>query len=109
MNIEIGKKALLTLDNWFYAPDGISYHAVFGTIKAVKTTETTLGIKPNSRSVNWYVEIGNMLIAGCQIHFAVRCEEFNSGPAKGWEHTPEKGLLIYDRPCSIYDADRGSV
>mgnify|MGYP000871467567 FL=1 len=52
-NIEIGKKALLTLDNWFYVPDGNNYRAVVGTGNAVKTAEETLGIRPNAKSTNW--------------------------------------------------------
>ena len=80
MNLEIGQTALLTLDHWFYAPDGRQYRAVFGRVNAVRSAEETLGIKTNAKSTNWYVEIGCMTVAGCQIHYAVRCEFCELGP-----------------------------
>src|SRR3546814_15952739 len=70
--VSVGDQALITTDNWFYAPDGKSYRAAFGTVKAIRSSEIALGVKTNSKSTNWYVEVGNMLIAGCQIHYAVR-------------------------------------
>lgn len=105
MNLEIGKKAIITTDNWFFAPDGKSYRAVFGTIKAVRSSDETLGIKTNAKSTNWYVEIGNMTIAGCQIHYAVRTDTCHNGPAEHWSTSVEAGCKVYDLPCSIYFAD----
>ena len=105
-NIEIGKKALLTLDNWFYAPDGNTYRAVFGTVNAVKTAEETLGIRPNAKSTNWYVEIGNLTVAGCQVHFAVRTDVCSADRSHNWTSSAEVGCKEYDTPCSIYFADR---
>lgn len=106
MNIEIGKKAIITTDNWFYAPDGRQYRGVFGTVKGVFTAEETLGVRPNGRSTNWYVEIGNVTIAGCQIHYAVRSEHCNTeNTARDWLADTSKGLVEYERPCAIYNAD----
>jgi len=68
---DIGKKMLITTDEWFYAPDGISYRGVFGTLKKVMSDSDLLGIKTNRHSTNWYVQIGNMMIAGCRIHYAI--------------------------------------
>ena len=75
MSLEIGKGALITTDNWFIAPDGCQYRCVWGIIRSVNDSEQVLGIKTNSKSTNWYVEIGNMTLAGCQIHYAVRVDE----------------------------------
>ena len=75
MILKENKKMLLTTDNWFYAPDGQAYKAVYGTVKRVMNDEETLGIKTNIGSSNWYVEIGNMFIAGCQIHYAIQTDE----------------------------------
>ena len=61
-SMQIGQKALITTDAWFYAPDGRQYRAVFGTVKAVRTSEETLGVRTNARSTNWYVEIGLMIM-----------------------------------------------
>lgn len=73
MRLEIGETALITTEDWFIAPDGKQYKSVFGTVHSVLSSEETLGVKTNARSTNWYVEIGNMTVAGCQIHYAIRC------------------------------------
>ena len=104
-NIVVGQKALVTLDNWFYAPDGKTYRAVFGTVKAVRTSEESLGVKTNARSTNWYLEIGRVTVAGCQIHYVVRCDEVNTGRVEEYQTNPEKGILEYSRPTTIYLAD----
>ncbi len=103
-NIEVGKKALITCDNWFYAPDGRSYRAVFGTVRAVKGDQQTLGIKTNARSTNWYVEIGSMLIAGCQIHYALRTDTAITGMVSDFREVDGK-VIEFDRPSYIFDAD----
>ena len=72
---DIGEKYLITTDNFFVAPDGQQYNSVFGTVKDIKSSEDTLGIKTNMRSTNWYIIIGNMLIAGCQIHYVIKTDE----------------------------------
>lgn len=105
LNIQPGEKALITADNWFFAPDGKEYRAVFGTVKAVRTAEDTLGVKVNGKSTNWYVEIGRMTLAGCQIHFAIRTDDCHSGSAPNWTASAEHGLKEYDRPSVIYFAD----
>lgn len=105
LNIQVGKKVLVTTSCWFIAPDGLEYKAVFGTVKAVRTAEETLGIRPNGRSTNWYAEIGNITIAGCQIHYAIQTETCNSQPAKSLAATAEVGCNEYERPCNIYFAD----
>ena len=105
MNIQVGQKALVTVDNWFYGPDGRQYKAVFGTVKAVRTSEESLGVRTNARSTNWYLEIGKVTIAGCQVHYAVQCNECTAGPAKDWTTNPDRGIVEYDRPNAIYHAD----
>lgn len=104
-NIEVGQKALVTVDNWFYGPDGRQYRAVFGTVKAVLTAEESLGVRPNGRSTNWYLEIGSMILAGCQVHYVLRCDQCTNETAKDWAVSPEHGLREYDRPNVIYHAD----
>ena len=85
MKIETGVTYLITTDNWFTAPDGRQYKAAFGTVHGTLNDEQALGIKTNHRSTNWFLSIGNLLIAGCQIHYAVRSDTCN------------KGTLIEDR------------
>jgi hypothetical protein len=78
-------KYIVTTDNWFYAPDGNSYKAVWGEVEIVE--DTFLGIKTNRNSSNWFAKVGNennhVVIAGCQIHYATKCEEM---PAKSFTH-----------------------
>lgn len=70
-------KYLVTTDNWFFAPDGQSYKAVWGDVEIL--SDSILGVKTNSRSANWYAKVGtdenHVIIAGCQIHYAVACEK----------------------------------
>ena len=65
MNFVEGKKYLITTHNWFLAPDGQEYRAVYGTVKEF------LGIDTNRHSTNWYVTIGDMIVAGCQVYYAI--------------------------------------
>jgi hypothetical protein len=103
--IQPGKKVLITTDNWFYAPNGKAYRAVFGTINAIVNSEQALGIRVNARSADWYVEIGDMLIAGCQIHYAIQTDSYNPCPVKDWTTDSASGIREYTRPSTIYDAD----
>lgn len=106
---EIGEKFLISTDQWFVAPDGNQYKAVFGTVKAIETDSQTLGIKTNDRSTNWYVIMGDMMIAGCQIHYVIKTDEFNKEPPKrAVEHD---GKLSYqlERITIIYNADGDSA
>ncbi len=70
------EKYLITTDQWFYAPDGKQYRGVWGEVEIL--SDNILGIKTNARSSNWFVRIGSeenhVIIAGCQIHYAVRSE-----------------------------------
>ena len=101
-----GTKVLVTTDSWFYAPDGKSYRAVYGTVRGVKDSQASLGIRTNSRSTNWYLDVGNMTIAGCQIHYVIACPvppEFGKVP--DWNTKDDGGLNEYERPSAIYNAD----
>jgi hypothetical protein len=97
-------KYLITTDRWFIAPDGVQYRAVWGEVKVLED-KNTLGISTNMRSTNWYVAVGSeenhVIIAGCQIHYAVKCEKMpNIGPAK--DYLTEGGFKEYERPSHIY-------
>lgn len=102
----IGKKMLISTDNWFVAPDGIECRSAYGTVKAVLNSESALGVKTNAHSTNWYVEIGNIMIAGCQIHYAVASDSVNTGPAMMWAEN-NGAISEFMRASKIYDADRG--
>ncbi len=104
LNIVVGEKALITVDNWFYGPDGRQYRAVFGTVKAVRTAEDSLGVKPNGKSTNWYLEIGKMTLAGCQVHYALRTDSCVLGEVTDWS-ADAGNFKTYHRPSVILNAD----
>lgn len=107
--MNIGDKVLVTTDQWFFAPDGESYKAVFGTVKGVFNDQEALGIKTNARSTNWYVQVGNMMIAGCQIHYAVKTESYSDKPPiRELDHD---GKVVKDKGTMtrIYNADKDHV
>ena len=100
-----GKKYLITTDDWFFAPNGEQYTAVWGTVNAVLSAEETLGIQTNSKSTNWYVSIGNMIIAGCQIHYAVKCDEVCFDPIPREMEYAGRVMVDNSRITRIYNAD----
>lgn len=67
---------LVTSDSYFFGPDGNQYRAAWGKPKMISTKEA-FDFNP-SRSTNWFLQLGEgegaVFIAGCQIHFAVQCE-----------------------------------
>lgn len=112
MNDKIGKKVLVTTEGWFFAPDGKNYKAAWGTLHAIHTAEETLGFKPNVRHTNWYLQIGNITIAGCQVLYMVEASEVNTGEALEFTtertHFSSSGTNVaeaYIRPSNIYNAN----
>jgi hypothetical protein len=101
----IDEKYLITTDNWFVAPDGEQYKAIFGTVSAVLNDEETLGVKTNRGSSNWFVTIGNMIVAGCQIHYCIQTDEVNHAAVD--QEFQHEGELIVQREnkSRIYIAD----
>ena len=71
------RNLLVSTDNWFYAPDGQMYRSAWGKVK-VYDKQQTLGIKPDAKSTSWYATVGEgdgaIVIAGCQIHYAIVCD-----------------------------------
>jgi hypothetical protein len=102
----IGQKCLITTSNWFYAPDGRIYKAVHGTVKSITDIQKEHGLRMQSGSANWIMEIGEMLIAGCQINYIVKCESANTGPAMDFSTGSDAGaegpVVLFERPSVIY-------
>ena len=99
-------KYLITTDGWFTAPDGKQYKAAWGNIAIIE--DTILGLKTNRNSTNWYAKVGSedkhIIIAGCQIHYAVRCEnEPECNPSEDWQ-ADANSLHIFNAPNKIYVA-----
>lgn len=104
-NLKLGDKVLVTVDNWFYAPDGRCYRAVFGTVKGCRSSEDSLGVRTNAKSTNWYLEVGSVTIAGCQIHYIVKCSACHLGEGTNWAHDLQHGIKVYQHPSAIFNAD----
>lgn len=103
-----GTKVLVTTDNWFYGPDGKEYRAVYGTLVGVFTDESTLGVKTNSRSTNWYAQIGGCVVAGCQIHYAVIAGDAPPASVPRW--LDHEGQTVHsERPSVVLNADLCAV
>lgn len=104
MNNHINKKVLVTCQNWFLAPDGKQYLGAWGEIKAIHEAGKTLGFIPNRSHANWFIEIGGMIIMGCQVMYLIACpNEPNFGDV---EDSVEKDGEIknFTRPSRIYKA-----
>lgn len=106
---KIGDKYLVTTNNWFTAPDGATYLSVFGTIKGIVSDTEMLGIQTNRHSTNWYLKIGDMIIAGCQIFFAIKTD--NCSKASATREIPHEGKLYLcdNQPSRIYFADESQA
>ena len=101
-------KYLITTDNWFIAPDGQQYKAVWGEVQIVD--DSFLGIKTNRNSVNWFAKVGDnddhVIVAGCQIHYACKTSKKPLlVKSKDWalnaEHYKE-----HETPTRIYIANK---
>lgn len=99
---------LITTDDWFVAPTGKMYKAAWGNVEIVE--DSILGLKTNRNSSNWFAKVGSaekhILIAGCQIHYAIKCEaEPNTLPAFDWQADATNGLKEFNSPSRIYIAE----
>ena len=98
---------LITTDNWFIAPDGKYYRSVWGFVEIVQ--DSFLGVKTNAHSSNWFAKIGtennHVIVAGCQIHYAIKCEEKpNMDRVMDYHDDKDQGWLEKERPSQIYCA-----
>jgi len=104
-NIEImDGKYLITTDAWFYGADGKQYKSVWGEVEIV--SDAILGIKTNVRSSNWFAKVGtennHVIIAGCQIHYAVKTDEKPNVDLTDDYSIDDGSVKEYKRPTSIY-------
>jgi len=105
MTLQLNKNYLITTHEWFYAPDGEHYKAVFGKVTAVNSDKDTLGLETNKDSTNWYVIIGNMIIAGCQIHYAIQTNKVNFNPPVREIENSGELLFCKESRTRIYNAN----
>lgn len=97
-------KYLITTDNWFTAPDGKEYKAVWGNVEILE--DKFLGVTTNRNSSNWFAKVGSeenhIIIAGCQIHYAARCEtKPNTSDVENYV-TGDNGCKRFETPTRIF-------
>jgi len=101
------EKYLINCDDWFVAPDGNMYKAVWGSIEILN--DTFLGIKTNARSTNWFVKVGSddkhVIIAGCQVHYATKSKYKPNLKGMVDDIVHEKELIEVTRHNRIYIAE----
>lgn len=103
---KIGKKVLITTSNWFIAPDGKDYRAVHGTLKGVHEAGKSLGFIPNRSHANWFIEVGSMIIMGCQVMYVIECETVeNTCNYEEAGRTPVITTPSNEKPTNIYITD----
>ena len=100
-------KYLITADSWFITPDGKQYKAAWGEVEII--TDEFLGVTTNRNSSNWFAKIGNdekhIVIAGCEIHYAVKCEEEPITDSVMDYSTSDSKCSEFLRPTQIYIAE----
>lgn len=101
----INKKVLLTTTNWFYGTDGKQYRAVYGTLKNLHQAEAVLGFKPDRAHTNWFVEIGSMMIAGCQVLYCLQLDFQPNLENVTEQNVTDSDVTNYERRCAIFVAD----
>src|SRR5690606_35394416 len=99
----IGKTVLMTTSNWFYGKDGKQYRAAFGTLKAVHEAGKTLGFIPNRAHADRFIEVGSMIIMGCQVMYLQQVDDVSFESCE--DYSTEGGHKTYIRPTHIYKVD----
>lgn len=101
----INQKVILTTSAWFYAPNGETYNAVWGTLKNIYEAKQVFGFVPNRTHANWFIEIGDMVIAGCQVNYCVLSPQAPPPNVSSWterDHELDRRVSYYERPSKIY-------
>jgi hypothetical protein len=100
---------LITTTDFFYGTDGSQYRAAWGDVEII--SDDFLGIKTNRGSANWFAKVGteesHVIIAGCQIHYAIKClEKPDTDGMKDYSTSSEHGVKIHNVPNVIWVCDQ---
>ena len=98
--IEPGKRYLVSTVSWFTGPDGQSYKAAWGVCTLQSVDQAFPGFRVTRPSTNWFMRVGSgeqhVLIAGCQIHYAVRCETRPVDNLEGITYVSKENGVTYN-------------
>jgi|SRR6185369_2528920 len=101
----LGKNVLITCSNWFYAPDGKLYRAIWGTLKNICEAKDVLGFLPGRTHANWFIHVGTSVITGCQVNYLIECHEPpNISDVTHQLYDNATGLKVFMRANEIYHA-----
>lgn len=104
MNNHLNKNVLITCQGWFLAPDGKQYLGAWGKLTAIHEAGKTLGFIPNRSHANWFIELGPMIIMGCQVMYLIACpNEPELGEVDDFVEKDGE-IKIFKRPSKIYKA-----
>lgn len=92
-----GKKYLITLENWFVAPDGEEYKALWGEAHSYS---------PVSPDTEWVVNVGSgecyATVPRNKIISAIRCDEKPKDKFRGKTYPSEEKFGINETASRIY-------
>lgn len=93
-----GEKMLITCDEFFCAPDGKFYRAIYGRVWIHRFDES-FGFKAHGHA-NWMVRVcrdedneNGVTIAGCRVNYAVKMEETPALVVGNFVSTLQGGLF----------------
>lgn len=99
---------MVTTDNWFIGPDGESYKSAWGTC-ILEKMEDVFGFTPSRPSTNWYLKVGSdekqIIIAGCQIHYAIRADKRPESCHKGKFYKDHDSGVLWHEDRIYYAED----
>lgn len=98
----INQKVLITTSEWFVGPDGKDHKAVWGTLKGVYEAGKHLGFIPNRAHANWFYEVGDIIMMGCQVKYICLCSEQPKEDVQAWTFEKDDTLpKTYTAPFKI--------
>lgn len=97
----IGNNVLITTQNWFLGKDGRQYRAIWGKLKGITEVINLYGFVPSRSNANWVVEIGGMVIAGCQVFYSELCPD---RPPEGMitDFVKDDKGIYQEQPCPTH-------
>lgn len=113
MNYLLDKNILVTTSDWFMAPDGIQYKAIYGKLTKIYNAKELIGFDPARQHTNWVYQIGSATIMGCRIMYAIECTippnmstvtDFNCEKAVPSINPAGHRSGEYERPSYIFNA-----
>jgi hypothetical protein len=76
---------------------------VWGELKAVHEVKEIFGFVPSRIHANWTIEIGSMIIMGCQVLYVSLCPTRpEENEVKDWKIADDGKLIEYKRPSTIH-------